>query len=416
MGWHLHEGGLGHAAALEALRRGQTACPTALFLRLAEADLLETSGDLKGARECYEELVDELQPTAAGPGGGDDPADAADAAERASAGTRGHTDTVGALLSSGRATPEGVGAIYIAYMHFLRRGVGPQQARKLFAARAIKWDRCPWTVYAAAALMEWHHDRNAKAVRNVFEFGAKRFLGQPGFVRTYSDWLLGQGDATNARALLERALESPPPEAAAALWDVRVGLEVTMGNGTDVLEVEGRKRAALQAAGLATPGDASETVAVLARYRRFGVWPCSGAERLHFRRVLGVVPPVSVLLTLEGESGGVTAQAVTAGLPTPAAPAPPLPAAPVPAAAPPPPPPPPPPTAPPSEPLVPGPLGQLLHLLPRAAEYRGAVPDPELVLDALLRFVAWPSAPPGGVKRGWDGGGEGEGRLVRPRF
>lgn len=77
-------------------------------------------------------------------------------------------------------------------------------------------------VYAASALMEWHHgDKNDKVPRNIFELGLKAFLGgDSGFVLAYADFLLGVGDPENMRQLFERAIAATSaPEALQRLWD-----------------------------------------------------------------------------------------------------------------------------------------------------------------------------------------------------
>lgn len=197
---------------------------------------------------------------------------------------------VGADMASGAMTSEGLGEVFIQYMHFMRRHDGILAARRLFAERAVKgWEGCPWTVYAAAALMDWNHDRNGKAVRNIFEFGAKKFIGDPGYVQEYVSWLLAQGDDVNARNLAERALTSCEPLALRAMWDVRMGLEAELGNSSEMWRLEARRRETLGQ--LADHDKELDQYACLVmRHYRFAVWPGTASERLHFREAIGLAP------------------------------------------------------------------------------------------------------------------------------
>ena len=74
-------------------------------------------------------------------------------------------------------------------------------------------------VFVAAAHMEYEGDGNDRVARNVFELGLDHFLGVPGYVLQYADFLIGLADLHNARALFERALGETPPQAAKPLWD-----------------------------------------------------------------------------------------------------------------------------------------------------------------------------------------------------
>ena len=66
-------------------------------------------------------------------------------------------------------------------------------------------------VFVAAAHMEYEGDGNDRVARNVFELGLDHFLGVPGYVLQYADFLIGLADLHNARALFERALGETPP-------------------------------------------------------------------------------------------------------------------------------------------------------------------------------------------------------------
>ena len=74
--------------------------------------------------------------------------------------------------------------------------------------------------------MEWHHDNsNVKVPKNIWELGAKRFMGEPGFVMAYIDFQLGLGDTANSRATFERALTVTPHSQARPLWDAYLQFE-----------------------------------------------------------------------------------------------------------------------------------------------------------------------------------------------
>jgi len=382
--WHMSADGGGEGPAMAVLARATIACPGCLALKLLRAQILEKGGKLEEAKAVYEDLM-------RGAGG-------ASTGRLAGVGTRG---AVAVHAASGALTTEGAGEAFVQYLHFVRRHEGMSGARKLFVERAVKgWETCPWTVYAAAALMEWGHDRNTKFVRNVFELGAKRHLGEPGFVEQYVKWLLGQGDDTNARNVCERALDACPPEARPGMWDVRMRLEVELGNTDLLVDLEAKRSESLSGDWSVDP-DLDRYACLVMRYHRFNVFPGSSVQRVHFRRLTGLVQggagaPAAGAgegATAVGPARGPEPGGGRAGRAEGRGREPPQ-------------------RASVERDTVGGPVGVLLSLLPPAAAYEGCVPDPEAVLDMIDNAAIRPSWP--GRKR--EAEGDGSERRQRPRF
>jgi cleavage stimulation factor subunit 3 len=319
--WQAEGGGLGPAAAVAVLDRGQKALPTTLALHFAAAELHEAGGDVAAARAVFEALAERVEEAGAGgstgvtpagtpaagappPGAGtpppsDQPADAAatgagaatDGAvaattppeSAAAGGTPAGTDGSEPLIeqSSGAAqlTPEQGTLVWVHYMRFARRTDGIMAARKLFM-RARKWRGLRWEAFAGAAALEWGHERKEAIPRNIFELGLKTFLGEPAYVLHYVAFLKGLGDVANARALFERALTATAPAEAVPLWDAYLAFEQEVGTLQAARAVETRRRDACKELGR---GQDAVRLAVL-KYKFLELWP--GPE-LHFRQLLG---------------------------------------------------------------------------------------------------------------------------------
>jgi cleavage stimulation factor subunit 3 len=60
--------------------------------------------------------------------------------------------------------------------------------------RAKKAPNCPWQVYVASALMEWHHEGGRDVARKIFEKGLEQpeFLVTAQYILQYVDFLLGE--------------------------------------------------------------------------------------------------------------------------------------------------------------------------------------------------------------------------------
>ena len=102
--------------------------------------------------------------------------------------------------------PDWVTSAYVEYMRCCRRVEGAASARKAFmrARKAPGLGERP-EVYACSAQLEWRYDGNDKPARNVFELGLKKCIGDPAYVETYAEFLVGLNDVANARVLYERA-------------------------------------------------------------------------------------------------------------------------------------------------------------------------------------------------------------------
>ncbi|KDQ20470.1 hypothetical protein BOTBODRAFT_100538 [Botryobasidium botryosum FD-172 SS1] len=111
-----------------------------------------------------------------------------------------------------------LGVVWIMLMRFARRAEGLRPARSVFA-KARKDKYCPWEVYEAAALMEYHCTKAADVATKIFEIGLKSFGEDAEFVLRYMSFLITINDASNAHALFERVIGNFTPEKARPLWE-----------------------------------------------------------------------------------------------------------------------------------------------------------------------------------------------------
>jgi len=136
---------------------------------------------------------------------------------------------------------KGAGLAWIMFMHFVRRTEGTSQWRQIFG-RARRSNGCPYQVYIAAALLEYHCTKDRVIAGKVFELGYKSFSDEAAYVEQYLVFLIQQNDDSNARALFERALITMSPEKARPLWERFSEYENKYGDLTAITKVEKRRR------------------------------------------------------------------------------------------------------------------------------------------------------------------------------
>ncbi|KAG0252116.1 mRNA 3'-end-processing protein rna14, partial [Mortierella polycephala] len=136
---------------------------------------------------------------------------------------------------------KGCGIAWIMFMQFVRRTEGTSQWRQVFS-RARRSNGCPYQVYIAAALMEYHCTKDPSIAGKVFELGYKSFSDEAEYVDQYLDFLIKLNDDSNARALFERALINMSPEKARPLWEKFSDYENKYGDLAAITKVEKRCR------------------------------------------------------------------------------------------------------------------------------------------------------------------------------
>ena len=136
------------------------------------------------------------------------------------------------------------GQIWIQYMRFLRRTEGASSSRKLFL-RARKSEGCTHHIYSTSALLEWQNGKDMKVAKNIFELGLKAFLKETEYVMEYANFLISQGDISNARTLYERALTVVQGFDAKVIWNEYLKFEYQCGDLQSTLALETRRKKAL---------------------------------------------------------------------------------------------------------------------------------------------------------------------------
>ncbi|KIM62980.1 hypothetical protein SCLCIDRAFT_24567 [Scleroderma citrinum Foug A] len=123
------------------------------------------------------------------------------------------------------------GLVWIMYIRYARRAHDLKTFRAIFArARKDRWT--PWEVYEAAALMEYHcnKDGGLGVASRIFEKGLESFGDEVEFVLRYLGFLISVNDDNNARALFERVIPTFNPERARPLWERWARYEYQFGD------------------------------------------------------------------------------------------------------------------------------------------------------------------------------------------
>ena len=216
--------------------------------------------------------------------------------------------------------PDWVTSAYVEYMRCCRRVEGAASARKAFmrARKAPGLGERP-EVYACSAQLEWRYDGNDKPARNVFELGLKKCIGDPAYVETYAEFLVGLNDVANARVLYERAtaaaleacagnqalganagvgasrvsslLRVDPAERARreetleTLFDAFAAFEHHHGSLDAMASVEARRHAALGEVGGGTDAAPAMLTALMRRHAFLGLSPATEAQARHYERL-----------------------------------------------------------------------------------------------------------------------------------
>ncbi|KIO06747.1 hypothetical protein M404DRAFT_998863 [Pisolithus tinctorius Marx 270] len=123
------------------------------------------------------------------------------------------------------------GLVWIMYIRYARRAHDLKTFRAVFAkARKDRWT--PWEVYEAAALMEYHcnKDGGLGVACRIFEKGLESFGDEIEFVLRYLGFLISVNDDNNARALFERVISAFSPDRARPLWERWARYEYQFGD------------------------------------------------------------------------------------------------------------------------------------------------------------------------------------------
>ncbi|KAH7881852.1 hypothetical protein F5I97DRAFT_1818069 [Phlebopus sp. FC_14] len=123
------------------------------------------------------------------------------------------------------------GLAWVMYIRYARRAHDLKTFRAIFAkARKDRWT--PWEVYEAAALMEYHcnKDGGMGVASRIFEKGLESFGDEIEFVLRYLGFLISVNDDNNARALFERVIPTFSPERARPLWERWARYEYQFGD------------------------------------------------------------------------------------------------------------------------------------------------------------------------------------------
>lgn len=222
------------AAALFGIAVG--VLPQSLLINLAYANFEETKGDVAASKTVYDNLLERL---------------GAEIAEFCSENfpdvTLSEVESekdyakVTELLGKHPRLHElvkNLALLLTQMMRFSRRTEGIKGARAIFS-KARKQPFCTPHVFATAALMEWHCNKDAGIAVKIFELGLKRYCRDRLFVREYLTFLIAQNDDNNTRSLFERVIVHH--EDNQELWGIYLGHVYRYGDLEEMQKLEKRK-------------------------------------------------------------------------------------------------------------------------------------------------------------------------------
>ncbi|KAK0214629.1 hypothetical protein EDD85DRAFT_782811, partial [Armillaria nabsnona] len=111
------------------------------------------------------------------------------------------------------------GLVYIMWMRCMLRLEGLLKFRGVFL-KAVQDPLTPWSIYEAAAYIEYHKGGGAPQAYAIFESGLTRFKTEVEFVQRYLGFLISLNDELNARAVFEKTVRHFAPEDATPLWNM----------------------------------------------------------------------------------------------------------------------------------------------------------------------------------------------------
>jgi cleavage stimulation factor subunit 3 len=138
------------------------------------------------------------------------------------------------------------GLVWIMYIRFSRRAEGVQASRNIFKEARKEKKLTPWSVYEAAAMMEYHNAEQGTQTSkldiatNIFERGMIVFLSDAEYVQRYLNFLISVNDEKNARALFERVISNFTPDQARPIWERWARYEYQYGDLESSLKLEQR--------------------------------------------------------------------------------------------------------------------------------------------------------------------------------
>lgn len=242
--------------ALNILKAGMEANPTSFLLHFAYAEMQESRKEFAEVNATFDKLIDRLhvqleeleaRVNSATSSFSSDVTGRSVATSVPNSTTPGPTDPGTASNNSSFATQNAdekppkskelqerrseYGLVWIMYIRYARRAHDLKTFRAVFAkARKDRWT--PWEVYEAAALMEYHcnKDGGLGVACRIFEKGLESFGDEIEFVLRYLGFLISVNDDNNARALFERVITAFSPERARPLWERWARYEYQFGD------------------------------------------------------------------------------------------------------------------------------------------------------------------------------------------
>jgi len=108
--------------------------------------------------------------------------------------------------------------VFIQMLHFERRVGGTLAAREVFR-RARQSPVCDSSIYTAAAMLEFHCNKDPQVARNVFELGMKRYPRDINFILDYVNFLEHLNKDNDLITLYERVLERLDSRECFPIWE-----------------------------------------------------------------------------------------------------------------------------------------------------------------------------------------------------
>ncbi|KAK0184254.1 hypothetical protein F5146DRAFT_938870 [Armillaria mellea] len=223
--------------ALSVLKNGREANPLSFLLTFAYAEALEANKKYDDVKTTFDTFLANLR------------VDLEAVEQKVKSANPSFSSVNGDIPGSSDETPQKsselvekraeYGLVYNCYMRFMQRTQGVLKSRLVFStARKDRW--CPWEVYEAAALMEFHCTNDKNIASRIFEKGLHTFATEIEFILRYLVFLISINDENNARALFESVINTFPPEKARPLWERWARYQYQYADLEAALELEKR--------------------------------------------------------------------------------------------------------------------------------------------------------------------------------
>ncbi|KAF8831961.1 hypothetical protein HHX47_DHR1001218 [Lentinula edodes] len=204
--------------AIAILKTGLEANPSSFLLTFAYVEVLEVMKNHAQAHAIYEQFLQLQKASIVELHGRVDEEKAKQTFSTDPSSPTSTASTLTILNSDLEDRKKDYALVYITYMRFVRRTEGVEASRSLFR-KARRDMYASWEIYAAGAIMEYHHSRNQVIATRIFEAGMVQHANNKDYALQYLTFLISVNEENNAHALFERVISTLPAEESRTIWE-----------------------------------------------------------------------------------------------------------------------------------------------------------------------------------------------------